>query len=146
MVPEQTYSFELYAQGYDWYYSFGRSASADVGIGVKCSSGIIAHKNSEISGRLVAVDIVTDVETIRIINIYVPNNTHKRLAFFQQVPDHFSLHCVLLGDFNSVTVKEDRKSCNLDATSCQLNDMLLENGFEEINGMSHVLVSSSFKL
>ncbi len=35
LVPEQTYAFELFSQGYDWHYSFGTSVSAGIGIGVK---------------------------------------------------------------------------------------------------------------
>ncbi len=101
---------------------------------MKCSNRVISHKISEISSRLVAVDVVIDDRTFQIINIYAPNSNHDRLEFFMQLPEHFNPNCVLIGDFNSVTVKEDRKSQNLDATSVQLNDMLLGNGFEEING------------
>ena len=134
LVPEQTYAFELYSQGYEWYYSFGMSMSAGVGIGVKHSNRVISYKISKISGRLVAIDVVTDDRTIRIINIYAPNNNHERSEFFRQIPKHLNSNCILMGDFNSVTAKEDCKSQNLDATSVQLNDMLLVNEFEEING------------
>ena len=101
---------------------------------MKQSNGVISHKVSEIFGRLVAVDVVTDNRIYWIINIYAPNSNHDRVEFFTQLPEHFNSKYVLLGDFNSVTAKEDHKSQNLDATSVQLSNMLLGNGFEEING------------
>ncbi len=54
--------------------------------------------------------------------------------FFQDMSQHLDSNSVFLGDFNSVTSKEDHKSGNLDATSVQLNELLLSNGFEEIVG------------
>ncbi len=78
--------------------------------------------------------MVMDDRTFWIINIYALNSNCDRSEFFIQLPEHFNSNCVLLGDFNSVTAKEDHKSQNLDATSVQLSDMLMENGFEEING------------
>ena len=42
--------FELYAQGYDFFYSHGTSASAGVCTAVKRSIGVKAVKLSEIPG------------------------------------------------------------------------------------------------
>ena len=54
---DQEFAFCLYAQGYDYFFSRGMTASAGVLVMVKRCSGYQVVKVGEIPGHMVALDI-----------------------------------------------------------------------------------------
>lgn len=56
--------FQLYAQGYDFYFSHGTSASAGVCTAVRHSLGVMAVKLEDIPGRLLPLDLMKNGDTL----------------------------------------------------------------------------------
>ena len=91
------FAFCLHAQGYDFYFSHGSSASAGVCTAIKRSLGVKVEKLIDIPGHLLALDLTLDGETLRIINIYAPNKPGERLLFFEQMKTDLVRSVMLLG-------------------------------------------------
>ncbi len=107
------FAFPLGAQNYDFFYSHGTSSSAGVCTAIKWSLGVNPVKSVEVSGRLLGIDFVLNNETFRVINIYAPNVSTERKTFFCSLPKFFTQRFYLLGDFNSVTSRQDQLSGKL---------------------------------
>ena len=67
------FTFQLHAQGYDFYFSHGTPASAGVCTAVRHSLVVTAVKLKGIPGRLLPLDLQKDGETLCILNVCVPN-------------------------------------------------------------------------
>ena len=130
LVPDQIFAFQLHAQSYDWFFSLSTSKSTGVCIGVKRALGIIPNKIGEIPGHMMLLDL----NSLRIMNIYAPNDPKEHLEIFADIKAYISERLCLLGDFNSVTDSLNRLSGNLDRTSTHLSDLLLKHNLEEIEG------------
>ncbi len=118
------FAFCLHAQGYDFYFLHGSSASAGVCTAVKYSLGIKVVKLTDVPGCLLALDLTLQNETLRIINVYAPNNPGDRPKFFNQINSYTAGNVMLMGDFNSVTSECDRLSHKLDPTLKSLQSLL----------------------
>ena len=81
LVEEQLFAFQLHAQNYNWFFSLGTSNSGGVCIGVKCYTGVMVSKVAEVSGYMLALDLMDDRKT-RLINIYALNKVGARISFF----------------------------------------------------------------
>ncbi len=68
------FAFELNAQGYDFYYSHGTSASAGVCTAVRQALDVNVVKTANVPGRLLALDLSKEGQLVRIVNVYAPNN------------------------------------------------------------------------
>lgn len=62
LVCDQLFAFQLYAQGYDWFFSLGTSNSAGVCIGVRHTLGVMACKVTEVKGHMLAIDLAGNVD------------------------------------------------------------------------------------
>ncbi len=81
LIPDQIFAFQLHAQSYDWFFWLGTSKSTGFCIGVKWALGIIPNKISEILGCM----ILLDLNGLRIMNIYAPNDLKEHLEFFTDI-------------------------------------------------------------
>ncbi len=57
LLSQQEHAFQLYAQGYDFYYSHGTSASCGVCTAVKRSKGLVVNNIGAVPGRLLNLEI-----------------------------------------------------------------------------------------
>ena len=85
--------------------------------------------------------ILLDLNGLRIMNIYAPNNPKEYLEFFTDIEAYFLESLYLLEDFNLVTDSLNRLSGNLDRTSTHLSELLLKHSLEEIEGPHHLIFS-----
>ena len=131
------FAFELYAQGYDFYYSHGTSASAGVCTAICQQLGVSVIIAAEIPGHLLALDLESDGQTVCIINIYAPNLPLDRMDFFNQLENLIMVDTMLLSDFNSITQMCDQASRKLDPTSALLDRILYKHKLFEPQG-SHL--------
>ena len=114
------FAFKLNAQGYDFYYSHGTSASAGVCTAIRHALDVKVVKFANMPGRLLALDLTKEGHTVRVIIVYAPNNSHDRAQFFSEMEGFLSGNLMVLSDFNSVTSSLDHFSHKLDSTSSQL--------------------------
>ena len=116
LEPKQEKAFTLYAQGYDFYFSHGTSASAGLCVIVKHSSGVNVVKVGEIPRRLIALDLKrnSDGLALQFVGIYAPNDVKSCCDFFTNCTAFFCGDVVLGGDFNLVIEPYDRLSRKLD--------------------------------
>ncbi len=126
LISEQEYSFQLYAQGYDFWYSHGTTASAGVCVCICHALGVNTVKIGETLGHLLAlcVSYEQDALDLNIICIYALTQPKEWKDFFMQLASFVTENTVLIGDFNSVTSPMDRLSGNLDSTSFLLHTFL----------------------
>ncbi len=67
-------AFSLHAQGYDFFFSHGTSASAGVCTAVKHSLGVIISRLPDDPECMLSVDFEKDGQSLHVINIYAPND------------------------------------------------------------------------
>ncbi len=93
---------------------------------VKRSSGVNVVKAGEIPGRLLALDLSRESDSLafHIICIYAPSSVIERSQFFKDWSPFIKGDVVLVGDFKSVTNMNDNLSGKLDRTSAQLQQCL----------------------
>ena len=141
LTAAQEYAFKLYAQSYDWFFSHSTSNSAGIVVAVHKCAGANTSVVGVIPGRLIALDIECSC-SIRLVNIYAPNNGSLQKKFFHISP-YVRDNMILLRDFNSVIDTADRKSGQLDSTSRELASLLASWYFLEVPG-SHQQVFSYY--
>ena len=125
LTPAQEYSFQLYAQSYDFVYSHGTTNSGSVCIVYRRNIGLEVKKTGEIPGKLLSVDLSSDTQDlIWLVTVYAPNDVHSRIKFFHELCTFVMDNTILLGDFNSVTDPADKLSGKLDGTSKELARLL----------------------
>ncbi len=92
LVSNQLFTFQLYAQSYDWWHSCGTSASAGLSVAVKHSTGVNIVKAGEILGQCLVLDETCQVDGLHmcLINLYAPNELLERSNFFMEVSTHFT--------------------------------------------------------
>ena len=120
LVFERQFTFQLHAQGYDYYYSNGTMASAGVCILVKHNISVQVKMVGLIPGHLVVLDLTGPFGTRTLICIYAPSQSKERISFFESMQGFFTKDMIVLGDFNSVMSSLDRLSKKLEKTSTQL--------------------------
>ncbi len=85
----QEFAFCLYAQGYDYFFSHGMTASAGVLVVVRCS-GYQVVKVGEIPGHMIALDIQDTRGAVWLIGVYAPSDPRSCANFLLKVQDHFT--------------------------------------------------------
>ncbi len=101
------FTFQLHAQGYDFYFSHSTPASAGVCTAVRCSLGVTAVKLKGIPRRLLPLDLQKNGKTLCILNVYALNVLIECKEFFGEMEKLVFRNVMVLGDFNCVTDKQD---------------------------------------
>ncbi len=82
LTKDQEFAFKLHAQGYNYWFSHGTSASAGVMIAISWLTGVNMVKVGGIPGWMLALDLtLLTGQRFQLINIYAPNNSAKCIAF-----------------------------------------------------------------
>ncbi len=131
----QEYAFFLYAQSFDFFFSYGTRASTGLVTAIHRSVIVNAVKMFEIRGHMLVVDVETTNGLTQVINVYVPNNTSEQKAFFQAVDTCCTDQILLLGDFNSVLCAHNHVSQHHDGTTSQLLNLISKWSLIEPEGL-----------
>ncbi len=95
LISAQEFAFKLHTQSYDFFFSYGSTASAGICLAVRHSMCVNVVKSVEVSGQLVGVDVtMVDGSTFQILNVYAPVSPNEHKIFFTQMERHFILHKV----------------------------------------------------
>ncbi len=139
LCSEQEYSFKLYAQSYDYWFSHGKTNSVGVCVCIHRGLGVNTVKVGEVPGHLLALQLQRDGDglDLMVTCIYAHSDPVLRSGLFNSLHTHFQNKIILLGDFNSVTNQYDRLSGSLDTTSACLDQLLWDHHFHEPAG-SHL--------
>jgi len=145
-VQETFFTVDIIDQvKYDWkglqYHSVSDSShSRGVSIFIKNGMNITILKcEHDKFGRQLKLEFVLDGKRFFLFNIYAPNDSTHRATFLEtlntSIKNVQEIGCnniLVCGDFNSIYIKSDRLSNNLDRTSNMFKKLLLENQMNDI--------------
>ncbi len=118
------FAFQLNAQGYDFYFSHGTSASAGVCTAIHHTLGVNVVNLNRVLGHCLPLDLTKNGETVCVLNIYAPNNGKLHMNFLLDIEQYITENTMLLGDFNSVMITANCGLHCLDHTSNFLLSLL----------------------
>ncbi len=75
-------AFSLHVQGYDFFFSHGTPALAGVCTAVKHLLGVKVSRLPDDPGHMLSLDLKKDGQSLRVINIYAPNDLVAQKLFF----------------------------------------------------------------
>lgn len=137
------------------FWSFGTNKIAGTSICISKSLNIDCQKfDVDLDGRIVCLDMILDGSPFRLINIYAPNESKNRIAFFHSLTKYLvcNRYIIFGGDFNCVSnTKIDKfgrdisyahghlgsKDLNILVSEFQLQDIFRKNNPNKIVATWH---------